>query len=107
MAKAGVTCGEVYNRAWAMAIEAGLEDGFMGAAGGVPFVGHGVGLEIDELPVLALGSRQILEEGMVVAVEPKFALTGYGAVGVENCFVVTAGGLEKMSTAADELIIVK
>jgi Xaa-Pro aminopeptidase len=78
----------------------------MGAGGGVPFLGHGVGLEVDELPVLARGSRELLAEGMVIAIEPKFALPGIGAVGIENCFAVTDQGLEKLTVTADELRIV-
>ena len=56
------------------------------------FVGHGIGLAIDEYPVLAKGFDLPLEEDMVLAVEPKIGLPGVGMVGVENTFVVTAGG---------------
>lgn len=102
----GITCGELYDRAKALATKAGMEENFMGAAGGVSFVGHGVGLEVDELPVLARGSRQIIEEGMVLAIEPKFVLAGIGAVGIENCFAVTSQGLDRLSEVSDELIVV-
>jgi len=105
-AKPGITCGELYGIAKNMAREAGWDENFMGAAGGVSFIGHGVGLEVDELPVLALGSGAVLQEGMVFALEPKFAVPGYGGVGIENCFVVKANGLEKLSPVADEIIII-
>ena len=68
------------------------------------FVGHGIGIEINEMPVLAPRSKEILAEGMVFALEPKFVIPGVGAVGIENSFAVTAGGLEKL-TPMDEGIV--
>lgn len=103
----GVPCGELFEQARAMAEKAGLIDCFMGANGGVSFLGHGVGLEIDELPVLVRGSEEVLEEGMVIAAEPKFALAGVGAVGIENTFLVTKHGVEKLTTAPDDLVVIK
>lgn len=68
-------------------------DGFMGLGGNkVNFVGHGIGLTIDEYPVLAKGFDLPLEEGMVLAVEPKIGLSGIGMVGTENTFEVTLNG---------------
>ena len=68
---------------------------FMGAGPQrVRFLGHGVGMEIDELPVLAPGFDEPLEEGNVIAVEPKFVFPGRGAVGIENMYAVTADGFE-------------
>lgn len=67
--------------------------GFMGAgADQVRFLGHGVGLEIDEYPVLAKGFDQPLEENMVISLEPKAWIAGQGMVGTENTFVVTPDG---------------
>ena len=106
LAKPGASCGELFEQARLMAEKAGLIEGFMGAFGGVPFLGHGVGLEVDELPVLARGSKELLEEGMVVAIEPKFALSGIGAVGIENCFLVTKNGLGKITVTPDDLVVV-
>ena len=78
---------------------------FMGAGQQrVRFLGHGVGMEIDELPVLAPGFDEPLEEGNVIAVEPKFVFPGRGAVGIENMYAVTADGFETMTTAPEELI---
>jgi Xaa-Pro aminopeptidase len=89
-----------------MAKGAGWDRNFMGAAGGVPFLGHGVGLEIDELPVLSRGSEVTLEEGMVLAIEPKFVVPGIGGIGIENCFVVKENGIDKLSPVADEIILI-
>lgn len=64
-------------------------DAFMG---GGKFLGHSVGLVIDELPVPAKGFKEILAPGMVFALEPKIALPGLGMVGTENTYLVTEDG---------------
>jgi Xaa-Pro aminopeptidase len=58
----------------------------------VKFLGHGTGLTIDELPVIAKGFDEPLEENMVVALEPKKGIPGAGMVGVEETFIVTTQG---------------
>ena len=58
----------------------------------VSFVGHGIGLAIDEYPAVAKGFDLPLEEGAVLAIEPKIGLPGVGMVGVENTFLVTPQG---------------
>jgi Xaa-Pro dipeptidase len=84
---------------------AGLGEHFMGhGRDRIRFLGHGVGLEIDELPILAPGFDDPLVAGNVVAVEPKFVFPGVGAVGIENMYAVTADGAEKLTTAPEELI---
>ena len=100
----GVSCAELYRDALAMAGQEGLKDCFMGTHLQAKFVGHGVGLEINELPVLTTRSKDILQPGMTFAFEPKFVLAGIGAVGIENTFLVTDSGVEKM-TLLDENII--
>jgi len=58
----------------------------------VKFLGHGIGLTIDELPVIAQGFDEPLKEGMVFAVEPKKGIKNIGMVGIENTFIVTPQG---------------
>ncbi len=90
-----------------MAERAGLGDRFMGAPDDqARFVGHGVGLELDELPVLAPGFKEPLVLGQTVAVEPKFVFLGQGAVGIGNTWVVAEGGGEKLTALADEVMVV-
>lgn len=104
VARPGVTCGEVWETAFRAAATAGLDDRFMGhGAARVRFVGHGVGLELDELPVLSAGDDE-LAEGMVFALEPKFVLPGLGAVGVEDTYVVTAEGIAPLTTAPRHVV---
>lgn len=91
----GTVAGDIYNQAVAMAADAGLTDYFMGAAKRrIQFVGHGVGLELDEYPFLAKDQQMRLEEGMVIALEPKVIMPDYGVVGIENTHLVTSGGLK-------------
>jgi Xaa-Pro aminopeptidase len=102
-ARPGAPCRSVWDAARRVADDLGLAAGFMGAGPGqVPYVGHGIGIELDELPVLT-GSALELEAGMVFALEPKFVLPGLGAVGIENTWVVTDGGPERL-TLAPELV---
>jgi len=58
----------------------------------VKFLGHGIGLVIDEYPVIAKGFDDPLEENMVMAIEPKKGIEGVGMVGIENTFVITKDG---------------
>ncbi len=101
----GAICEEIYKQAAAMAEAADLGSNFMGMPGEQSrFVGHGVGLELDELPVLAQGFGMPLQAGQVVAVEPKFVIPGKGAIGIENTFVVTENGGERLTGLSDEVV---
>ncbi len=78
---------------------------FMGYAGRqVPFLGHGVGLEVDEYPVIAEGFDEPLSIGMAIALEPKIGINGVGMVGVENTFLVRPGGGESITGVSEGLI---
>jgi Xaa-Pro aminopeptidase len=98
-------CSELFALATQMAEEAGLAAHFMGPPGeNAKFVGHGVGLELDEMPVLAQGFDQPLIAGQAIAIEPKFVLPKLGSIGIENTFAVTDSGGEKLTPLADALI---
>lgn len=103
-ARPGAEARSLYATAEAMAREAGLERYFMGHRQKAGFVGHGVGIEINELPVIAPRSRDIIAEGNVIAFEPKFVIPGAGAVGVENTYCVGATGTECLTNAPEQLI---
>lgn len=104
MARPGVAAAEMYNTAYDIAAKAGLSDYFMGHTQHAGFIGHGVGIEINELPVLAPRSRDILAEGNIIAIEPKFVIPGTGAVGVENTYLVTGNGIECLTNFKEEII---
>ncbi len=105
-ARIGMRCESLYDLAVRMAEEAEVKEGFMGYPHPVSFVGHGVGLELDELPVVGRRSPHEIQEGMVIALEPKFIIPDKGLAGIENSFVVTQRGLEKLTLFDDEIQVV-
>lgn len=100
----GVLAEDLYTLALQMAEKAGLADCFMGARQKAKFVGHGTGIVINELPILGARSKDILAEGMMIALEPKFVIPGSGAVGVEDTYLVTSNGLENITPAPPDII---
>ncbi len=97
----------LYARSLEMAKEAGLSEHFMGfGADQVRFLGHGIGLEIDEWPVLARGFSDPLEEGTVLAIEPKFTFPGFGVVGIENTYRIAGDGFETLTISPEKLYVV-
>ncbi|GAW93666.1 M24 family metallopeptidase [Calderihabitans maritimus] len=103
-ARPGAVCQDLYQMALDMAESSGFGAHFMGYGEKVSFVGHGVGLELDELPVIARKFPVSLQEGMVIALEPKFIFPEYGTVGIENTFVVRKNGLEKLTQFEEQII---
>ncbi|HOW71905.1 MAG TPA: Xaa-Pro peptidase family protein [Phycisphaerae bacterium] len=71
------------------------------------FLGHGVGLQIDDLPVIAEGFDEPLAEGMVLALEPKKGIAGIGMVGIEDTFIVTPTGGRSITGTHPGLTLVK
>ncbi len=105
-AKPKAKAGKLYDMALELTKELGYEEYFMGVGDRrIRFVGHGIGLELDEYPFLAKGQELELEEGMTIAVEPKLIFPGKGVVGIENTHVVTGNGLKQL-THFDEKIII-
>ncbi|MCD8091346.1 MAG: Xaa-Pro peptidase family protein [Bacteroides sp.] len=103
-AKPGTVCEDLYNLAIDIVTKAGFADNFMGTEQKAKFIGHGIGLEINEAPVLAPRTKQELEPGMVFALEPKIVLPGVGPVGIENSWAVTTDGVEKLTLCKEEII---
>lgn len=103
--KPGAICEELFLASAGIAEEAGLGRNYMGAPGeNARFVGHGVGLELDEFPVLAQGFKVPLRAGQTIAIEPKFVLPGLGVVGIENTFAVSGEGGVKLTPLSDEIV---
>jgi Xaa-Pro dipeptidase len=103
--KAGVDATEVFSRAHQRVKKAGLDDYFMGhGPTRVKFIGHGLGLEINEPPVFTARHHTILREGMVFAFEPKFIFPGKGVIGIEVDFVVRKDGSERVTKTPIDLV---
>jgi len=100
--------GEIYDECHSLAVSMGYSDSFMGVKGSqVSFIGHGIGIEIDEYPFIARGfHKQKLEPGMAFAFEPKLVFPGEGAVGIENSFYLADNGSLKQLTLSDEKIMI-
>ena len=103
MALPGVGVAELYNKACEIVEANGLSDYFMGYTQKAAFIGHGVGIELNELPVLTPRSKDVLQKNMTIAIEPKFVIPNEGAVGVENTYVVTEQGLENITIFPEEM----
>lgn len=92
MLKPGAVPSDIYKTVM-NSLEPAFSANFMGYKNRrVKFLGHGIGLAIDEFPVIAEGFNEPLQEGMVIALEPKYGLEGTGMLGIENTFLVTSGG---------------
>jgi len=103
----GAVCSKIYRETAADAAKLGEPEGFMGfGENRVRFFGHGVGLELDELPVIADRIDLEIEAGMVVAVEPKAFGTESGPVGIEDIYVVTESGCKRLCPVPHDILCV-
>jgi len=107
IASPGAPWGAIYDECLALAVDMGYADSFMGAKGSqVSFIGHGLGIEIDEYPFIARGFKEMtLEAGMAFAFEPKVVFPGEGAIGIENTFYLSNDGLKQLTYSSEELMI--
>ena len=104
--KPGTLAEEPYLLALKIAEEMGYKDHFMGyKEDQVKFVGHGIGLELDEWPILAKGIKTPILPGMTFALEPKFVFPE-GAIGTENSFVMTEEGPKYLSVTPDKIMYI-
>ncbi|MDE5773778.1 MAG: Xaa-Pro peptidase family protein, partial [Muribaculaceae bacterium] len=99
----GVEVCRLYERAMEIVREEGLEQYYMGHRQQVAFIGHGVGIELNEQPAITARCRVPLQRNMTLALEPKFVIPGVGAVGVENTYRVTDEGLKCMTLCDEEI----
>jgi Xaa-Pro dipeptidase len=106
-AKPGVKSGDLYDLALERTRELGYDHFFMGVGKErIRFVGHGVGVELDDYPFLAAGQKLELRKNMTLALEPKLILPEKGVVGVENTHVVTKDGLDQLGQFKDEIVVI-
>ncbi|HZQ91198.1 MAG TPA: Xaa-Pro peptidase family protein [Terriglobales bacterium] len=95
----GATAGEVDQAARRVLEKAGLGRWFTHSTG------HGVGLEIHEIPRLARRQKDVLEPGMVITIEPGAYVPGFGGVRIEDMVAVTRRGREVLTPTTKELLI--
>lgn len=100
----GTPAKALWEKAEQIVTEADLKPYYMGHRQHAGFIGHGVGIEINELPVIAPRSRDTIQEGNVIALEPKFVIPHVGAVGIENTYIVHSDHVECITLAPEEII---
>lgn len=99
----GRTGRDLFEISEAKGAELGYSDHLGGPAGSkVGFVGHGVGLEIDEYPVLG-PTDHLIKPNMTIAVEPKMIYPGRGVVGIEDTFLTTTGSAKRLTRVPQEI----
>ena len=104
--KPGVTVSELFQISLSRAKKMGYEDSFLGPPGyKVTFVGHGIGLELVEHPIVAKGRDYILEPGVTFSLEPKMVFENEFATGIESVFLVTETGCRLISKVPVEIFI--
>ena len=102
--KPGADCEAIFFKTLELAGRLGYRDSYLGPPGlQTRFIGHGIGLELNEPPFIALGQKYSLEEGMTFAVEPKIVFPAEGAVGLENTVAVTRNGYELLTPVSQEI----
>ena len=104
--KPGITAGELFLHAESLAESLGYAEFFLGPQGlKVSFIGHGIGLELIEQPVIARDRKEHLQTGMVFALEPKMVFRNEFAAGIESVFVITETGARLISRVPAEIFI--
>jgi len=105
MLRPGRVCEQIWQSAVEMVSGTPYAEGFMGVGDSrVQFLGHGVGLELNELPVLAKGHGTVLEPGMTIAIEPKVFFAGRGGVGLESTYLITPSGFENLTPFPEGMV---
>jgi Xaa-Pro aminopeptidase len=99
IAKPGTPCSTLYTEALAIARQNDLAGHFMGEIQPVPFVGHGVGLQLDDYPPIAQGFNEPLDANMTIALEPKFSFLKFGTSGIEDTFLIMPTRAEQLTKA--------
>jgi Xaa-Pro aminopeptidase len=100
----GADCEAIFLKTLQLADKLGYKDSYLGPPGlQTRFIGHGIGLELNELPFIAKGQSYPLEKGMTFALEPKIVFPGEGSVGIENTVVVTEKGYEILTPTSTKI----
>jgi Xaa-Pro aminopeptidase len=95
----GVTAEQVDRKARQVLRAAGLEKAF------VHSTGHGLGLEIHEIPRVGKRDKTVLAAGMAITIEPGVYLEGFGGIRIEDTVVVTRNGCEILTPTPKDLLV--
>lgn len=100
----GAICEDLYEMSMGIIAKSGFSDFFMGVGQKAGFIGHGIGLELNEQPIFAPRVKMALEQGMTFALEPKIVLPEIGPVGIENSWIVNADGIEQITLCREDIV---
>ena len=104
----GANCEDIFVKTLRIAQRLGYGESYLGPPGlQTRFIGHGIGLELNELPFIAQGQSYPLEERMTFALEPKMVFPGEGSVGLENTVLVTRNGYEILTEVDQDIFEVE
>jgi Xaa-Pro aminopeptidase len=104
--KPGISVGEIFDASVAKAVSLGFAEPYLGPPGyKVNFIGHGIGTELIEQPIIAPNKKDLLKPGMIFALEPKLVFENKFAAGVESVFLVTEIGHRIISKVPVEVFI--
>lgn len=103
--KAGAIPEEIWFNTLKIVEKFNFSENFMGyKQNSVPFLGHGIGLTVDQFPVIAKGFKEPLENGMFIACEPKIGIPGFGMIGIENTFELVDNSVKNITSNQDGII---
>jgi Xaa-Pro dipeptidase len=103
----GATAGELFRYSQELADASGFSRYYLGyGTHKVKFLGHGIGIELSEFPYLAPHHDYPLEEGMTLAIEPKFVMPKRGATGIENTVLIEKDGYRILTDVKESITIV-
>ena len=106
MLRPGISCDDLYKKAIKVAEEIGMSSYFMRLGVDpkkVPFIGHGVGLEVNEPPLLGKNNHEVLEEGMIIALELEMSASIGEVVKLEDTILITSDGVEVLTITPRDL----
>ena len=106
MLRPGISCDDLYKKAIKVAEEIGMSSYFMRLGVDpkkVPFIGHGVGLEVNEPPLLGNNNHEVLEEGMIIALELEMSASIGEVVKLEDTILITSDGVEVLTITPRDL----
>ncbi len=103
----GIKCSQIYEITQEIVNKKELNKIFMGPNGkGVGYIGHGIGLELDELPIILKNSKESIVYGMVIAIEPKFFIPHLGVAGLESTYLMEKEGFLSLTTFSENIQII-
>ncbi|MGV9142124.1 MAG: M24 family metallopeptidase, partial [Promethearchaeota archaeon] len=95
--KEGTTVNKLFDKIKELLKKEGLGEYFEGDGYYYQGLGHGIGLELDEPPAVISKNKTKLKQNMVIALEPKIIIPRWGAIDLEDDFIIKKNGFERIT----------